>query len=125
MKKEVTEYLARCLECQHVKSEHSHLAELLPLLPILEWRWETISIDFITGLPNSRKKNDSIIVVVDNLSMSSHFIPVQSTYKVAQIANIFMQTIFKLHGLQKVIISDCDVKFTLDFWKTLFEGLGT
>jgi len=55
------------------------------------------------------------MVVVDKLSKSSHFIRIQSTYKAVQIANIFMQNIFKLHGIPKMIISDCDVKFTSAF----------
>eukprot|EP00253_Pinus_taeda_P017239 PITA_17239 len=125
MKKDVVEYLARCLECQQVKAEHQHPAGLLQPIPIPEWKWETITMDFITGLPKSKRSNDSIMVVVDKLSKSAHFIPVQSTYRAAQIANIFMQNIFKLHGLPKVIISDRDVKFTSAFWRTLFEGLGT
>eukprot|EP00253_Pinus_taeda_P014857 PITA_14857 len=82
-------------------------------------------MDFITGLPKSKKGNDSIMVVVDKLSKSAHFIPVQSTYRATQIANIFMQNIFRLYGLPKTIISDRDVKFTSAFWKTLFEGFGT
>lgn len=65
------------------------------------------------------------MVVVDKLRKYSHFIPVKSTYKAIQIANIFMQTIFRLHRIPKVIISDCDVKFTSAFWKALFGGLGT
>eukprot|EP00253_Pinus_taeda_P021983 PITA_21983 len=65
------------------------------------------------------------MVVVDKLSKSSHFIPVQSTYRAVQIAHVFMQNIFKSRGLPKTIISDHDVKFTSVFWKTLFEELGT
>lgn len=95
-----------------MKVEQCHPFELLHPLPISEWKWETIFINFITILPKYKKKNDSIMVVVDKLSKSTHFIPVQSTYKAVQIANIFMQTIFRLHGLPKVIISDRDVKFT-------------
>eukprot|EP00253_Pinus_taeda_P014506 PITA_14506 len=125
MKKQVIEYLARCLECQHIKAEHQHLAGLLQPLPIPEWKWETISIDFITGLPQTRKNNDSIMVVVDKLSKAAHFIPVHSTYKAVQIAHLFMQNVFRLHGLPKVIISDRDVKFTSTFWRTLFAELGT
>eukprot|EP00253_Pinus_taeda_P019093 PITA_19093 len=113
-------YELKATECQQVKVEHQHPAGLLEPLPIPEWKWEVITMDFITGLPKSKKGNDSIMVVVDKLSKSAHFIPVQSTYRAAQIANIF-----RLHGLPKTIISDRDVKFTLDFWKTLFEGLGT
>lgn len=125
MKKNVAEYLARCLECQHIKAEHQHPAALLQPLPILEWKWETISMDFITGLPRTKKNNDSIMVVVDKLSKEAHFIPVQSTYRAVQIAHIFMQNVFKLHGLPKTIIFDRDVKFTSTFWKALFTELGT
>eukprot|EP00253_Pinus_taeda_P029605 PITA_29605 len=125
MKKEVAEYLARCLECQQIKAEHMHPAGLLQPLPIPEWKWEIISMDFIIGLPRTRKNNDSIMVVVDKLSNAAHFIPVQSTYKAVKIAHIFMKNVFKLHGLPKVIISDRDVKFTSAFWRTLFAELGT
>eukprot|EP00253_Pinus_taeda_P019990 PITA_19990 len=125
MKKDVVEYLARCLECQQIKAEHQHLAGLLQPLPILEWKWEIISMDFITGLPKTKKNNDSIMVVVDKLSKAAHFIPVQSTYRAAQIAHVFMQNVFRLHGLPKTIILDRDVKFTSAFWKTLFAELGT
>ena len=65
------------------------------------------------------------MVVVDRLSKSAHFIPVQSTYKTIQIADIFMKEIFRLDGIPKTVISDRDVKFTSTFWKTLFLGLGT
>eukprot|EP00253_Pinus_taeda_P007149 PITA_07149 len=81
MKKQVVEYLAWCLECQQIKVEHQHPAGLLQPLPIPEWKWETISMDFITGFPRTKKGNDSIMVVVDKLSKAAHFIPVQSTYK--------------------------------------------
>eukprot|EP00253_Pinus_taeda_P011600 PITA_11600 len=82
-------------------------------------------MDFITGLPKTKRNNDSIMVVVDRLSNVAHFIPVQSTYKATQIAHIFMPNVFKLHGLPKTIISDHDVKFTSAFWRTLFAALGT
>eukprot|EP00253_Pinus_taeda_P006262 PITA_06262 len=125
MKKSIVEYLARCLECQQIKAEHQHPAGLLQPLPVPEWKWEIISMDFITGLPRTKRNNDSIFMVVDKLSKVAHFIPVQSTYRSAQIAHIFMQNVFKLHGLPKTIISDRDVKFTSAFWKTLFAELGT
>ena len=125
MKNEVAEFLARCMKCQEVKSEHRHPTGLLQPLPIPEWKWEVISIDFITRLPKSKKQNDSIMVVVDKLSKATHFIPVKSTYKAINIANIFMKEVFRLDGIPKVIISDRDVKFTGNFWKSLFQGLNT
>jgi hypothetical protein len=125
MKGETTEYLSKCLDCQQVKVEHQHPAGLLQPLPIPEWKWEIISLDFITGLPKTQKQNDSIMVVIDKLSKSAHFIPVKSTYKAINIAEIFMKEIFRLHGIPKMVISDRDVKFTSTFWKELFAGLDT
>ena len=63
-------------------------------------------MDFITSLPKSKKKNDSIFVVIDRLSKAAHFIPVKSTYKAVNIVNIFLKEIFRLHGIPKVIILD-------------------
>jgi hypothetical protein len=59
---------------------------LLQPLPIPEWKWETISMDFITGLPKSTKQNDTIMVVVDKLSKDAHFIPIKSTCKEIDIS---------------------------------------
>ena len=82
---------------------------------IPSWKWEIISLDFITGLPRNQNLNDLIMVVVDKLSKAAHFIPVNTTYKAANIADIFMKQIFRLHGIPKVIISDRDPKFTGNF----------
>jgi hypothetical protein len=108
LKKDIVDYLAKCLECQQVKAEHRHPAGLLHPLPIPEWKWETISMDFITGLPRSTKHKDAIMVVVDNLSKVGHFIPVKSNCKAIYISIIFMKEIFRLHGIAKEIISDKD-----------------
>ena len=88
---------------------------LLQPFPVPNWKWEIISLDFITGLPRTQKQHDSIMVVVDKLSKSAHFIPVKSSHKAADIAGIFLKEIFRLHGVPKVVISDRDVKFTLSF----------
>jgi hypothetical protein len=125
LKKDIAKYLSQCIECQQVKVEHRHLAGLLHSLPILEWKWETISMDFITGLPTSTKQNDAIMVVVDKLSKYAHFIPVKSTYKAIEIAQVFMKEVFRLHGMPKEIVSDRDTKFTSIFWKSLMVGLET
>lgn len=125
MKNEVAEFLARCMECQQVKAEHQHLAGLLRPFPIPKWEWEVISIDFITGLPRRKRKNDYVMVVIDKLSKTTHFIHVKSTYKSVNIADIFMKEVLKLHGITKVIISDRDVKFTGNFSKKLFKSLDT
>ena len=82
-------------------------------------------MDFITGFLMTWRQHDSIMVVVDKLKREAHFIPVNSTHKTCDIANIFMKEIFRLHGLPKAIVSDIDVKFTSHFWKGLFTYLGT
>ena len=125
MKNELAEYIATCFECQQVKAEHQHPAGLLQPLPIPRWKWEIISLDFIIGLPRNRNQNDSIMVVVDKLSKETHFIPVNTTYKAANIAEIFIKQIFRLHGIPKVIIYDRDPKFTSNLWNSLFKGLNT
>jgi len=125
MKNEVVRFLARCMKCQQVKVEHLHPVGLLQPLPIPEWKWKIISIDFITCLPRNKKQNDYIMVVVDKLSKATLFIHVKSTYKVVNIVDIFMKEVFPLHGIPKIIISDRDVKFTGNFWKILFKGLDT
>ena len=65
------------------------------------------------------------MVVVDELSKEAHFIPIKTTYKDANIADILLKQIFRLHGISKVIISDRDLKFTGNFCKSLFKGLNT
>ena len=75
MKKEAVDYVARCFRCQQVKVVHQHPGGLLQPIPILEWKWETITMDFITGLPKTRKQHDSIMVVVVKLSKAIRFIP--------------------------------------------------
>jgi hypothetical protein len=125
MKSKIDEYLSKCLECQQVKYEHQHPTSILQPLPIPEWKWEIISVDFITWFPNTQRQNDSIMVVIDKLSNSTQFILVKSTYNEINIAEIFMKEIVRLHGILNMVISNRDVKFTSNFWKELFAGLGT
>jgi hypothetical protein len=94
-------------------------------LPIPEWKWETISMDFITVLPRLAKQNDAIMVMVEKLSKSAHFVPIKSTCKAIDITNIFTEEIFRLHGMPREIIFDRDTKFTSSFWKSLMVGLET
>ena len=93
MKKDLTEYISRCMKCQKVKVEHQHPAGLLQPLLVPEWKWEVISMDFITGLPMTWRQHDSIMVVVDKLTKAAHFILVKSMHKTDDIAKIFMKDI--------------------------------
>jgi hypothetical protein len=125
MKKDVADYIARCMECQKVNTEHRHLACLLQPLPILEKKWEVITMDFITGLPRTNKQHDSIMVVVEKLTKGAHFLPVKTTHTTTNIADIFMKEIVRLHRIPRTIVSDIDTKFTSNFWRGLLKGFGT
>ena len=115
MKKEETEYIAKCFIGQQVKTIHQHPTGLLQPIPIPEWKWDTITIYFTTGLRRTKKQNDSFMVVVDTLSKEAHFTPVKSTYKSINIVDVFMKDIFRLHGIPKIVITYQDAKFTSQF----------
>jgi hypothetical protein len=72
MKKEVDDYIARCIECQKFKDKHRNPTGLLQPFPIPEWKWEVVIIDFITKLPRTMKQHDSIWVVVDKLTKATN-----------------------------------------------------
>jgi hypothetical protein len=96
--------------------ENIHPARLLQPLPIPEKVCTKMSTDFIKGLPTSQGK-DVVIVVVDRLSKYAHFIPLSHPYQASSVAHLFLDHIFKLHGLPKSIVSDKDKVFTSNFWK--------
>jgi hypothetical protein len=125
MKKAIVEYTAKCLECQKFKDEHRHIVGLLLPFPIPEWKWEVVSMDFITKFPRTSKKHDSIMVVVDKLTKYSHFIPMNITHKTTNVANIYMSEVACLHGIPKMILYERDPKFTSKLWRGLFKGFKT
>ena len=105
-----------------MKDEHRHPVGLLRPLPIPEKKWEVITMYFITGLPRTNKKHDSIMVVDDKLMKAAHFVPVKTTHTTTNIVEIFMKEIARLHGIPRTIVSDRDTKFTSNFWRGLFKG---
>jgi hypothetical protein len=120
MKKSVQQFVQQCEICQQAKVEHTKLPGLLQLLPVPNQAWEIISLDFVEGLPTSDRYN-AILVVVDKFSKYGHFIPLHHPYTALQIAKLFLDNIYKLHGLPKVIISYRDPIFTSTLWKELFR----
>ena len=113
-----------CSICQQNKIEHIHPAGLLQPLPIPEQKWESISMDFITGLPKVQGK-DCLYVMVDRLTKFAHFFSISSDYFAAQVVELFFREVFKLHGLPKTIVSDRDSRFTGAFWQELFRVAGS
>ncbi|KAL0552128.1 hypothetical protein IC582_011225 [Cucumis melo] len=125
MKREVAEFVSRCLVCQQVKAPRQKPAGLLQPLSIPEWKWENVSMDFITGLPRTLRGFTVIWVVVDRLTKSAHFVPGKSTYTASKWAELYMSEIVRLHGVPVSIVSDRDARFTSKFWKGLQTAMGT
>jgi hypothetical protein len=97
---------------------------LLQTLPILEHKWERISMDFITGLPRVQGR-DCIFVAVDSLTKFSHLFAIPTEYKAIQVADIFFREVFWLHDLPRNIVSDRDGCFISAFWQEIFQLGGT
>jgi hypothetical protein len=105
------------MECQKVKAEHGHPTGLLQPFPIPKWKWEVVTMDFITGFPRTTKLHDSIMVVVDKITKAAHFIPLKTTHKATNVVDIFLKEVARLHRIPKTIVFDRDPKFTSNFWK--------
>ncbi|KAL0541244.1 hypothetical protein IC582_021286 [Cucumis melo] len=125
MKREVAEFVSKCLVCQQVKAPRQKPAGLLQPLSVPKWKWENVSMDFITGLPRTLMGFTVIWVVVDRLTKSAHFIPGKSTYTASKRAQLYMSEIVRLHGVPVSIVSDRDARFTFKFWKGLQAAMGT
>ena len=125
MKRDVTEYVSKCLTCQQVKAEHQVPSSLLNPIPIPQWKWDNIDMDFVSGLPLTKRKHDYVWVIVDRLTKSAHFIPVKIDYSMDRLAELYVDEIVRLHGVPLSIMSDRDPRFTSRFWKELQLDLGT
>ncbi|GKD49208.1 ty3-gypsy retrotransposon protein [Tanacetum coccineum] len=124
MRRTIREFVRHCQICQRAKSSQLHPAGLLSPLPIPNQVWEDVAMDFITGLPTS-KGYTVIMVVIDRLSKYAHFAALRANYTAHQVAELFVQTVVKLHGIPRSIVSDRDKVFTSAFWSHLFKLQGT
>ena len=119
LKRDVTKYVSKCLTCQQVKAEHQVPTGLLNPLPIPQWKWDNITMDFVSGFPLKQQKHDSVWVIVDRLTKSAHFIPVRIDYSMDRLLELYVDEIVRLHGVPLSIVSDRDPCFTSRFWKEL------
>lgn len=120
LKESVHDFVQQCQTCQQAKTERIKSPRLLEPLPVPDQAWEIISMDFIEGLPQSDHYN-AILVIVDKFTKYGHFLPIKHPFTALQIAQLFMNQVYKLHGLPKAIISDRDKVFTSAVWQQLFR----
>ena len=125
MKKEIVDFVSRCLTCQRVKVEHQNSVGKLQPLPIPVWKWDKITMDFVTGLPRTRRQHDAIWVIVDRLTKSTYFLPASNDDPLDKLAILYVEEIVRLHGVPISIVSDRDPRFTSKFWSSLRDAMGT
>nr|GEU31398.1 reverse transcriptase domain-containing protein [Tanacetum cinerariifolium] len=125
MKAIIAEYVSKCLTCSRVKAECQDPSGLLIQQEISMWKWERITMDFISKLPKTSNGHDIIWVIVDRLTKSAHFIPTRATDSMETLIRLYIKEIVSRHGVPISIISDRDSHFTSIFWQSLQDALGT
>ncbi|GJW81610.1 putative reverse transcriptase domain-containing protein [Tanacetum coccineum] len=125
MKADIATYVSKCLTCARVKAEHQRPSGLLVQPEIPEWKWDNITMDFITKLPKSSQGFDTIWVIVDRLTKSAHFLPIRENDPLDKLARLYLNRIVARHGIPALIICDRDGRFTSNFWRSFQKALGT
>ncbi|KAG6617742.1 pol protein [Phytophthora cinnamomi] len=120
----VATYVRTCETCQRVKPA-GHASFPLQSLPVPADCWTSMSLDFVFGLPADDRGNTGVVAFVCRLSKMAHFAPVRDNVTGDEVARLFMDGVFRHHGLPETIVSDRDPRFTAAFWQTLFRLLGT
>ena len=123
LKTSVQQFIHSCATCQQAKPDRSKYPGLLQPLEVPTMAWQSVSMDFIEGLPASGGKN-CILVIVDRFSKYSHFIPLAHPFTAITVAKAFLNTVYRLHGLPTSIVSDRDRVFTSRLWQELFRLFG-
>lgn len=124
MQTDIKKFVESCTMCQREKWVSTN-ARLYQPLPIPSRPWESLSMDFVMGLPKTKTGNANVFVVVDRFSKMAHFIPCKTTNDASYIAGLFFKEIVRIHGLPLSIVSDRDNKFVGHFWRALWKRLGT
>ncbi|GJY98539.1 putative reverse transcriptase domain-containing protein [Tanacetum coccineum] len=125
MKADIAMYVSKCLTYANVKAKHQKPSGLLQQPKIHVWKWERITMDFVSGLPRIPSGYDTIWVIVDQLTKSAHFLPMKKTDAMEKLMQLYLKEIICRHGVPISIISDRDSHFTSRFWKSLQKALGT
>ena len=116
LERDVRQYVSTCDHCQRNKASNEKPAGLLQPLPVPEFRWQWVTVDFIMDLPETKAGHTAIVVFVDRLSKMVHFAPCWNDMGAEEFAQIFVRKIFRLHGILKLLVSDRDKLLTSNFF---------
>ncbi|GKD30070.1 putative reverse transcriptase domain-containing protein [Tanacetum coccineum] len=125
MKANIATYVSKYLTCARVKADHQRPSGLLVPPEIPQWKWDNITMDFITKLPKSSQGYDTIWVIVDRLTKSVIFVPMRETDPMEILAIMYLKEVVTRHGMPVLIICNRDPRFVLNFWRSLQKALGT
>ncbi|GJS67890.1 putative reverse transcriptase domain-containing protein [Tanacetum coccineum] len=125
MKADITTYVSKCLTCAKVKAEHQRPSGLLVQPEIPQWKWDNITMDFVTKLSKSSQGYDTIWVTVDRLTKSAIFTPMRETGSMEKLVRMYLKEVVTRHEIPVSIICDRDPRFALNFWRSLQKALGT
>ncbi|WMV55004.1 hypothetical protein MTR67_048389 [Solanum verrucosum] len=106
IERDIADFVAKCPNCYQVKVEHHRPGGMTREIDIPTWKWELINMDFITGLPHTRRLHNFIWVIVDRVTNSSHFLAVKTTDSIEEYAKLYINEIVSLHVVPLSIISD-------------------
>nr|GFB02751.1 reverse transcriptase domain-containing protein [Tanacetum cinerariifolium] len=123
MKADIATYVRKCLTCAKVKAEHQRPSRLLLQPDIPVWKWDNITMDFVTKLPISPQGYDTIWVIVDRLTKSAIFAPMRETDPLEKLAKLYLKEVVARHRIPISIICDRDPRFASRFWRTLQKAL--
>jgi len=119
------DYVAKCIVCNRAKPSRTGAAPTNPL-PVPQYPWEVVGVDYVTGLPVSGKeKYTAVMIVVCHLTKMAHFIPCTDEVTAELSADLFVHHVYRLHGVPRVLVSDRDPRFISDFWQSLWRRLNT
>jgi hypothetical protein len=122
---DVAKFVSTCVACQRNKARRHKPYGLLQPLPVPEKPWHTVTFDFIVKLPKTSRGNDSICVFVDKLTKLVHFVACKEEVSAKEFAELYVDHVFRLHGLSREFITDRDPRFTSAFWQEVAVLLGT
>nr|GEY20732.1 reverse transcriptase domain-containing protein [Tanacetum cinerariifolium] len=108
MKSDIATYVSKCLTCLKVKAEHQKPSGLLVQPEIPQWKWDNITMDFITKLPRTSNGYDTIWVIVNRLTKSAHFLPIRENDPMEKLTRLYMKEVDTRHEIQVSIICDHD-----------------